>query len=72
MVAFSSLARILGECSIIHFLPAFFHLYFFLIFFFFEVEISLRTLISLMPGSVHCGSASRGDCGRMSHDKSCV
>ena len=45
-------ARILGECSTIHSLPALF-------FFFFKVEISLRTLIPLFsPESVHCGSAS--------------
>ena len=40
VVAFSSRARILGECSKIHFPPAAF-------FFFFEVEISSRTLIPL-------------------------
>ena len=34
--------------------------------FFFKVEISSRKLISLfVPGSVHSGSASRDDCGRM-------
>ena len=34
------------------------------------VEISLRTLIPrFMPGSVHSGSASRDDCGRMFPDK---
>ena len=39
-------------------------------FFFFEVEISLRTLIPLfMTGSVHSGWASWDDCGRMFHDK---
>ena len=58
VVAFSSLARILGECST--FIPA---CAFFLLsssfFFFFEVEISLKTLIPLfMPGSVHSGSAN--------------
>ena len=38
----------LGECSIVHSLSA--------PFFFFEMEISLRTLIPLfMPGSVHSG-----------------
>ena len=32
-------------------------------FFFFKVEISSRTLIPILrPGSVHSGSASRGDC----------
>ena len=60
VVAFSSLARISGECSTIHFLPALFlspclRLFFF---FFFDVQISSRTLIPLfMPGSVHSGSA---------------
>ena len=35
-------------------------------FFFLEVEISSRTLMSLlMPGSVHSGSVRRDDCGRM-------
>ena len=55
VVAFSSLERIFGECSIIHSLPALF-----------EskkkkskMEISSRTLIPLfMPESVHGGSAS--------------
>ena len=55
MVAFSSRARILGECSTIHSLPAFF--------FFFLVEIISCTLIALFrPGSVHSGSASSDDC----------
>ena len=50
MVAFTSLARILGKCSTIQSMPAPF---------FFEVEISSRTVIPLfMPGSVHSGSAS--------------
>ena len=49
VVAFSSLARILGECSTIHTLPALF------CFCFFEVEISSCTL---MPQSVHSSSAS--------------
>ena len=41
-------------------------LFFFFVFFFFKVEISSRKLISLfVPGSVHSGSASRDDCGRM-------
>ena len=39
-------------------------------FFFFEVEISLRTLIPLFePGSVHSGSVSQDNCGRMFPDK---
>ena len=45
VVAFSSLARILGECLTIQFPTALFFLLFFL--FFFEVEISSRTLILL-------------------------
>ena len=50
-VAFSTLARICGECSTIHSPPALF-------FFSFKVEISSRTLILLFrPGSVHSGSA---------------
>ena len=66
-MTFSSLtvARILGECSTIHFPPV--------LFFFFEVEISLLTLIPLfMPGSVHSGSASWADCGWVTSDKLCV
>ena len=51
-VAFSSPARILGECSTVHFPSA---LFFF--FFFFKMEISSSTLISLFRlGSVHSGS----------------
>ena len=57
VVAFFSLVRILGECSIIHFSPA--------LFFFLgggegvKVEIRSRTLIPLFRlGSVHSGSAS--------------
>ena len=50
-MAFSSLAKILEECSIIHSPPA--------LFFFFKVEISSRTLIPLFrPRSVRSGSAS--------------
>ena len=50
VAAFSSLARILGECSTSHSPPALFVL-------FFEVEISSRILIPLYkPGSVHSGS----------------
>ena len=46
---------------------------FFSLFFFFEVEISSRTLIPLfMPGSVHSGSVSWDDCGWMFPDKLCV
>ena len=38
-------------------------------FFFFKVEIRLRTLISLFKlGSVHSGSASSDDCGQMFPD----
>ena len=59
-VAFSSLARILGECSTIHALLRFFVVVFLLVFlFFFKVEISSRTLISLFQSaSVHSGLAS--------------
>ena len=63
---FSSLAKILGECSSIHSPTAI------LIFLHLctpppqEMEISSRTLIPLfMPGSVHSGPASLDDCGRM-------
>ena len=56
LVAFSSRVRILGECLTIHSPPAFF---------FFKVEISLRTLIPhFMQGSVHSGSASWDDWDR--------
>ena len=56
VVAFSSLARILGECSTIHPLTVLFLGFFFLVF---EVEISSLTLFPLFkPGSVHTGSAS--------------
>ena len=52
VLAFSSLARMLGECSTIHPPPVFF-------LFLCEVVISSRTLIPLFrPGSVHSGSAS--------------
>ena len=64
MMAFPSLAMTLGECSIIHFLPALF---------FFKVEITSCTLIPLfMPESVHGGSAGCDDRGRMFSDKLCV
>ena len=44
--------------------------FFFFFFFFFEVEISSRTLIPLfLPESVHSGSTSWDDCGRMFPDK---
>ena len=62
LVAFSSHARILGECSTIHPQLALF-------FFFFKVEIRSHTLIPLLVGSVHGGSASWDDCGRMYPDK---
>ena len=53
VVAFSSRARIFGECSTIDFPACAFF------FFLFQVEISLRTLIPLFtPASVHNGSAS--------------
>ena len=39
-------------------------------FFFFEVEISSQTLVPLLrPGSVHSGSVSQDDCGRVFSDK---
>ena len=60
--ALYSLARIWGERSTIHSLPAFF--------FFFKVEIRSNTLIPLfMPGSVHSGSASWDGCGRLIPDR---
>ena len=65
-VASSLLVRILEECLTINSPPVLF-------FFFFKVEISLCTLIPLfMPGSVHSGSASSDDCGRLFPDKFCV
>ena len=52
--------RIWGECSTINSLPALF----------FKVEIRLHTLIPfLRPGSVHSGSASWDDCGRVFPDE---
>ena len=61
---FSSLERILRECSTILSPPVLFLLLFF------KVEISSRTLIPLLrPGPVHSGSASWDDCGRMFPDK---
>ena len=66
-VAWSFLARIFGECSTIHSLPALFS---FLFFFFFLMEISSRTLILIfMPGSVYSGWASWDDCSRIFNDK---
>ena len=63
-VAFSALARILEK----NVKPFTLRLCFF--FFFFEVEISSHTLISLfIPESVHSGSASWDDYGRMFPDK---
>ena len=53
----------LGECSIIHSPPALF-------FFFFEVGISLRTLIPLFTqGLDHSGSASWDNCNRVFPDE---
>ena len=58
VVAFSSLARILGECSTIHSPPSLF-LSFFLSFFLFKVENRLHTLIPLFRlGLVHSGSVN--------------
>ena len=57
VVAFSSLARILGECLTINSPPALVKKKLF------KVEISSRTLIPLIrPGSVHSNSASWDDC----------
>ena len=62
MVTFSALARIWGECST----PA----PFFCFVVVGLVEISSHTLISLFkPGSVHSGSASSDDCGRVFPDE---
>ena len=61
VVAFSSLAMIWGECSIIRSPSALLLLLLLLLlfFFFFKVKISSRKLIPLFrPGSVHSGSAS--------------
>ena len=53
-----------GEENVLPFIP---HLHFF---FFFEVEISLRTLFPLfMPGSVNSGSARWDDYGQMFPEK---
>ena len=67
--AFSLLAKIWGECSILHSLFVLFFLCFCCCFVF-SVEISLRTLIPLFtPGSVCGGSSSWDDCGQMFPDK---
>ena len=64
LVAFSLLARILGECLTIYSPP---------VLFFFQVEISSHTLVSLFrPGSVHSGSASWHNCDRVFPDNLCV
>ena len=61
MVALSSFAKSLGECPTIHSPPALFSS---------SVEISSRTLIPFfMPGSVHSGSTSWYDCGRVFPDE---
>ena len=61
VVAFSSLARIFGECWNIHSPPALL---------IFIVKISSRTLIPLFrPGSIHSGSPSLDDCGRVFPDQ---
>ena len=61
VVAFSSRVRILGECSTNHTPPWLF---------FFQVEIRSRSLLPLsMQRSVHSGSASWDDCGRVFHDE---
>ena len=62
VVAFSLLVRIFGR--------VFNHSFPGCAFFFFEVEISSCTLIPLFkPGSVHSGTASWDDCGKMFPDK---
>ena len=65
-----------NECATIHSLPVLsFFISFFLCFFFFfffggEVEISSSTVILLLiSGSVHSGSASCDDCGRLFADE---
>ena len=70
MVGFSTLARILGECSLVHFLPVLLRLLLLrllllrllllrLLLLLLLVEISWRTLAPLStPGSVHSGSES--------------
>ena len=60
VLAFSSLARIWGKCSIIHSSPALFCVLFGLVLILvFEVEISSSALIPLFKlGSVHSGSES--------------
>ena len=63
VVAFSSRARILGECLTIHSLSALFLLLF-------KVEISLCTLIPLFTlGLVHSGSVSLDNCNQVFPDK---
>ena len=62
VVAFSSLARIVGEGCTIHSTPVLLN--------FLKAEISSRTLITLFrPGSVHRGLASWDDCGRVFPDE---
>ena len=82
VVAFSSRARIWGECSdnsfpacaFFFFSSSFFVLVLFCFFVFFVVvflvEIIFRTLIRLFtPGLVHSGSASWDDCKRVFPDE---
>ena len=67
MAAFSSRARVWGECLTNHSTQALFS---FFLFFFFEVEISLCTLIPLFaPELVHSGSTSWDDCNRVFPDE---
>ena len=64
VVAFSSRAKILRECSTIHSPPALFFVVLF------KVEISSRKLIPLFRlGSVHSVSASSDDCSRVFSDE---
>ena len=73
----SSLERILGECSTIPSLPSLRFSFLFFFFFFFSSSFKWRFarahyFHSFMPESVHSGSASWDDCGRMFPDKSRV
>ena len=70
VVVFSSLARIFGKCSTIRSPPALFSLRGWGLGCGAKMEISSRAPISLfMAGSVHGGSASWDDCGRMFLDE---
>ena len=69
VVAFSSLARICGECSTVHSPPVLFVVVVVVVVVV-EAEISSLTLIPhFRPGSVHSGSAILDDCDRVFPDK---